>query len=94
VNPPYPDYTSGANNLTASMTRVLEHLLGDKTEFNVFSTPANTTKTYARFSDMADDVVLVRILQGIHFRFADAVARRQGTRAADWAVSHALRPIN
>jgi hypothetical protein len=94
VTPPYPEYTSGANNLTASMTRVLERLFGDKTEFNVFSTPAGVTRTYQRFSDMADDVVLVRILQGIHFRSADEVARREGTRAADWAVSHVLRPIN
>jgi hypothetical protein len=94
VTPPYPEYTSGASNLTASMTRVLEHLFGDKTEFTVSSTPAATTKTYQRFSDMADDVVLVRILQGIHFRSADDVARREGTRAADWAVSHVLRPIN
>ena len=90
--PPYPDYTSGANNLTGSMTRTLEHLFGDQTTFSVFSTPANTTKTYNRFSDMADDVVVVRIYQGIHFRSADDVARRQGTRAADWAISHFLRP--
>jgi hypothetical protein len=94
VTPPYPEYPSGANNLTGSMTRVLERLFGDKTEFIVSSTPAATTKTYERFSDMADDVVLVRILQGIHFRLADEVARRTGTRSADWAVSHVLRPIN
>jgi len=94
ATPAYPEYPSGANNLTGSMTRVLEHLFGDKTEFQVFSTPANTTITYERFSDMADDVVVVRIYQGIHFRTADEVARRQGTRAADWAVSHVLRAID
>ena len=93
ATPPYPEYPSGANNLTGSMTRVLERLLGDKTPFDVFSTPANSTIHYQRFSDMADDVVVVRIYQGIHFRTADEVARRQGTRAADWAVSHVLRPI-
>ena len=92
--PPYPAYTSGANNLTGSMTRTLGHLLGDKTTFSVFSTPANVTKTYHRFSDMAADVVDVRIYQGIHFRFDDTVARRTGTRAADWAVSHFLRPLH
>jgi len=94
ATPPYPEYPSGANNLTGAMTRVLERLLGDKTEFAVFSTPANTTITYSRFSDMADDVVVVRIYQGIHFRTAEDVARRQGTRSADWAVSHVLRPIH
>jgi hypothetical protein len=92
VTPPYADYTSGANNLTASITRTLELFFGDQTTFSVFSTPANTTKTYQRFSDMADDAVNVRIYQGIHFRSADEVARRQGTRAADWAFSHVLRP--
>jgi hypothetical protein len=93
VTPPYPDYTSGANNLTGAMTRTLELMFGDKTTFIVTSTPANTSKTYDRFSDMADDVVDVRIYQGIHFRSADQVARRQGTRAADWAFSHFLRPL-
>jgi hypothetical protein len=92
VTPPYADYTSGANNLTASITRTLELFFGDQTTFSVFSTTANTTKTYQRFSDMADDAVNVRIYQGIHFRSADEVARRQGTRAADWAFSHVLRP--
>jgi hypothetical protein len=43
---------------------------------------------------MAQDVVDVRIYQGIHFRSADEVARRQGKRSADWAVSHVLRPIH
>jgi hypothetical protein len=92
--PPYPDYTSGANNITAAITRTLALLFGDKTTFSVFSTPVNRTITYSRFSNMADDVVEVRIYQGIHFRSADIVARRQGTRAADWAFSHFLRPLH
>ena len=94
ATPPYPEYTSGANNLTGAMTRTLELFFGDKVTFTVTSTPVNKSKTYHRFSDMADDVVNVRIYQGIHFRTADAVARRQGTRAADWAFSHYLRPLN
>lgn len=94
VMPPYPEYPSGANALTGSITRTLAHLLGDKTTFSVFSTPANATITYDRFSDMADDVVDVRVYQGIHFRSGDEVGRRQGTRAADWAISHFLRPLD
>jgi len=91
ATPAYPEYTSGANNLTGAMTRTLELYFGDRTTFTVFSTPANTTKTYHRFSDVAADVVDVRIYQGIHFRSADEVARRTGTRAADWAFSHFLK---
>lgn len=93
ATPPYPEYTSGANNLTGAMTRTLERFFGDRMTFTVTSTPVNQTKTYDRFSDMADDVVDVRIYQGIHFRSADEVARRQGTRSADWAFSHILRPL-
>ena len=93
ATPAYPDYTSGANNLTAATMRTLAHFFGDQTTFSVFSTPANASKTYNRFSDVADDVVVVRIYQGIHFRSGDEVGRRSGVRAADWAFSHFLRPI-
>ena len=92
ATPPYPDYTSGANNLTGAMTRILEHSLGDKVTFSAINA-LSQTRTYDRFSDMAQDMVDVRVYQGIHFRFADEVARRQGKRAADWAFSHFLRPI-
>jgi hypothetical protein len=39
-------------------------------------------------------VVNARIYEGIHFRFADAVGRRQGTRAANWAFAHFLTPLD
>jgi hypothetical protein len=90
--PSYPDYTSGANALTGAMTRTLARLFGDKVTFLAIN-PLNQTKTYHRFSDLAQDMVDVRVYQGIHFRSADEVACRQGTRAADWAVSHFLRPL-
>jgi hypothetical protein len=92
--PPYPEYPSGANSLTGAMTRTLERLFGDKMTFSVMSAFVNQTKTYYRFSDMADDVVNVRIYQGIHFRTADEVARSHGTRVADLAFSHYLRPLH
>jgi hypothetical protein len=91
--PPYPAYTSGATNLTGAMTRTLELFFGNKLTFTVTSTSAQTSKTYDRFSDMAEDVVNVRIYQGIHFRTDDEVALRQARRAADWAYSHVLRPL-
>jgi hypothetical protein len=95
ATPPYADHTSGANNVTGAITRVLELLFGDKNDFVVTSVIAGTTPIqYHRFSEMADDVVDVRIYQGIHFRRADVVGRRQGKRSADWAVSHVLKPTN
>jgi len=34
-----------------------------------------------------------RIYQGIHFRFADVEARKQGRHVAQWAFGHFLRPL-
>ena len=63
--------------------------------FTVTTTVAGVPpRTYTRFSDVSDDVVEARILMGIHFRFADTVARRQGFQSADWAFSHILRPAH
>jgi hypothetical protein len=96
-DPPYPDYTSGANSITNAFMRTLGLFFGDDAfTFDVTSTVAavvQKTRTYSRFSDVSLDVVEARILLGIHFRFADVVARRQGKQAADWAFSHILRPL-
>ena len=95
--PNYPEYTSGANNLTGSFTTILKKFFKtDRFEFTVTSNaPLAVVKsrTYQYFSDAADEVVEARILLGIHFRSADEVARKQGTRVARWAFKHVLRPV-
>lgn len=97
LNPNYPDYTSGANSLSGSVTRMLAHFFGtDEVTFSITSNyplAIQKTRTYSRFSDAAEDVVNARILLGIHFRFADTAARRQGRRVSDWAFRHVLRPL-
>jgi hypothetical protein len=96
--PNYPDYTSGANNLTGAVTRMLALFFGtNEMAFSVTTTnPAamQQTRTYSRFSDAAHDVVNARIYEGIHFRSADVAARRQGQQVSSWAFRHFLRPVN
>ena len=96
-NPNYPDYTSGANNVTAAMTRTLELFFGtDKAAFEVTSLAplaVRKVRRYYRFSDAAEDVVDARVYLGIHFRFADVAARNQGRRVADWTFNHFLLPL-
>jgi hypothetical protein len=99
VNPAYPDYTSGANNVTGSATRALALFFGtDEMTFDVTTTNTGPTvvdtRTYNSFSDVAEDVVNARIYEGIHFRFADTLARKQGKHVAQWAFSHFLRPLD
>ena len=95
--PPYPDYTSGANNLAGSFTTIVALFLdADEVTFKVTTTAAQANpneRTYHRFSDLADDVVDARIYMGIHFRFADTAAREQGTQIATQAFNGFLRPV-
>jgi hypothetical protein len=96
-NPNYPDYTSGANNVTGAMTRTLSQFFGrDRLTFEVTTLAplaVQKTRTYNRFSDAAQDVVDARILLGIHFRFADTAARKQGQQVAEWTFNHFLLPL-
>ena len=97
--PNYPDYSSGANNVTAAMTKSMELFFGtDERTFTVTSNSANLpadkrSRTFARFSDAASEVVEARIYLGYHFRFADTAAREQGSRIARWAFTHVLKPL-
>jgi hypothetical protein len=97
VTPPYPDYTSGANSLAASILTSAQLFFGtDDLPFTVTSSVANllqNPRPYTRFSDAMQDIVEVRILQGIHFRSADEEGRRQGARVAHWVFQTYLRPV-
>jgi hypothetical protein len=97
VTPNYPDHSSGANNVTAAVTQSLALFFHrDHFTFSVTTTnlgPTNQdTRIYHRFSDARADVVEARILEGIHFRFADTVGRRQGRQVANYVFRNFLRP--
>jgi hypothetical protein len=95
--PPYPDYTSGANNVTSSLVNILKlYFQTDKFSFELKSNnPAANppTREYKHFSEWTADVVEARILQGIHFRTADILGRKQGLHVARWVFKHYLRPV-
>jgi hypothetical protein len=99
TTPNYPEYSSGANSFTGAVTRMLalffetDHLTFDVTTTNPGPT-IDDTRTYNRFSDAAHDVVNARIYEGIHFRFADEVGRKQGRQVADWIFKNYLRPVH
>ena len=96
--PNYPDHTSGANNLIGALTRTLKLFFGtDEFTFSVTSTHPRAIqkeRQYRRFSDMAEDVVNVRIDEGIHFRAADEAGRKQGRRVAAWVFENFLQPLD
>jgi len=97
ATPAYPDYTSGANCLTAAVLTTLQlHFGTDEFEFSIPSAVQGlmtNPRVYERFSDAMQEMVEVRILQGIHFRSADEQGRRQGGRVAHWTFQKFLRPV-
>ena len=99
TTPNYPDYTSGANNFASAVTTMLEHFFEtDHLTFSITTTnvgpTAQDTRTYNRLSDAAQDVVDARVYSGIHFRFADEAARKQGRLVANWTFKNFLRPLS
>ncbi|MCM3870537.1 MAG: vanadium-dependent haloperoxidase [Pyrinomonadaceae bacterium] len=99
VTPPYPDHTSGANNFSSAALGTLELFFGrDRMTFSITTTNVGPTiqdtRTFRRFSDARQEVVDGRIYEGIHFRFADEAARKQGIQVAGWAFENFLRPLH
>ena len=93
ATPNYPDYTSGANSNAGATTEILKLFFRtDRVDFSVVG--PTSSRFYTRFSDAADDVVEARILQGIHFRFADTAGRSSGMRVARWVYKYFLRSLD
>ena len=96
-NPNYPDYTSGANNITGAMSRTLALFFGtDHMTFRLTTlAPAAVKKarSYSRFSAAAEQCVSARVYLGIHFRFADKAAKKQGEKVAEFVHDHFLLPV-
>ena len=98
ATPPYSDHTSGANNFSGSSMRAMSLFFDtNQMEFQIATTnpgpTQNDIRLYSKFSAVRDEVEEARILQGIHFRFADADGRRQGEHIAQWAHAHFFRPV-
>jgi hypothetical protein len=98
TTPPYPDYTSGANSVSGAVTKSLELFFGqDDIPLTLTSTAPTAIKkvrTYPSFSAASQEVVNVRVLQGIHFRFADVEARKVARAVAEYAHDNYLRPVS
>jgi hypothetical protein len=99
VTPPYPDYTSGANNGTSALINTFRLFFGtNRMTFSITTTnlgpTIQDTRMYHRFSQVTTEVVDARIYEGIHSRFADTAARKQGKQVAHWAFKNFLRPLD
>lgn len=96
--PPYPDYSSGANAVSGAVTASLakffetDHMNFELTTTNTGPT-AQDTRSFTRFSQAAQEMVEGRIYMGIHFRFADTASREMGEEIAAYGYRNYFRPV-
>ena len=98
LNPPYPDYTSGANGVSSAALYSMEHFFEtDSMDFSMTTTNTGPTiqdtRNYTSFSQATQEVVDGRVLLGIHFRFADEASRELGRNVVKWGYKNYLRPL-
>lgn len=106
--PGYPDEPSGYNCYTGGFWQSARFFFGtDKFAFSLSSpgVAANplagnpvgvpgSTRTYTRFTDVVDDTINGRILNGFHFRTADVHGAWIGKKAAQWVEKHYFEPVD
>ena len=102
ASPGYPDEPSGYNCYTGGFWQSARFFFGtDKYEFSLTSpgVPANplagnpiavpgSMRTYDRFTDVIDDTINGRILNGYHVRTADEHGAWIGKKVAQWIDKH------
>jgi hypothetical protein len=108
ATPPYPENPSGYNCYTAGLWHSARLFFGtDKVSFQLTSpgVVANplagnpigvpgSTRNYVRFTDVIDDTIDGRILNGFHFRSADVQGAWLGKKAAQWLDKHYFGPVD
>jgi hypothetical protein len=103
--PASPEYDSGHSVEGGAAAQVLKRFFGtDTLSFSTCSTtlpagstcsdPSPVTRSYASFSQAADENAFSRILVGFHFRKAVTEGIKHGRKIANRAVNHFLRPVH
>ena len=104
---PYPDNPSGYNCYTAGLWHSARLYFGtDKYSFSLTSPGvaanpaagnpvgvAGSTRNYTRFTDVIDDTIDGRIMNGFHFRSTDVQGAWLGKKAAQWLDKHFFGPV-
>jgi len=95
TTPPYPEYPSGYNGVTATVSQGLADVFQTRhLELTLTSTAVPDVRHYDSGAALRQDVVDARVWLGIHFRTADTAARDMGIRLADWALGHYFQPVH
>jgi hypothetical protein len=93
--PPFPSYPSGNAAFGAAARRVLERTLGADGHAIRLASPLvpDVVLRYTSWKQFTDDGDDARIYGGVHYRFDQQEAARQGRRVGTYVLRHWLRPV-
>ena len=94
--PPVQDYPSTHSALGNAGAEVLAEVFGDATPFAFASptaAPGTAPRSFASFSQAADENADSRVQAGLHFRFACKAGQGLGKQVGSWVVATLLRPL-
>jgi hypothetical protein len=95
TTPNYPEYPSGYNAYTSTVSHALENLFETRhLQMTLISTAVpGTQRFYDSGSALRQDVVNARIWLGFHFRTADTASREIGREVAAWTIDNYFQPV-
>jgi hypothetical protein len=96
--PPYPSHASNVTCFSTAAAQSLAHIFKtDAVPFAVTWTGsggnANVTRSYAGFSQLAEEAGLARVYGGVHFMFEIDAAREACTKVADYLGDNYMQRI-
>lgn len=94
--PPFPSYPSGHAGFSNAARRVLERMFGAKGHSITVANPVipDVVLHYTSWKQITDDIDDARIFGGVHYRFDQETAARQGRRVGAYVLRHWLRPVH
>jgi hypothetical protein len=94
--PPFPSYPSGHASFGGAARRVLERMYGKDGHAILLTHPLvpDIVLHYTSWKQITDDVDDGRVYGGVHYRFDQTEAARQGRRVGAYVLRHWLRPVH
>jgi len=94
--PPNQEYPAGHPQQSSAVANTYAKLFGSEpfTTPLVVRNPQGRERSFNSFQQMVDDVVLGRIIGGMHFRNSGVVGADSGRQIAEWVTGHSLQPTS
>jgi hypothetical protein len=92
--PPYPDHSSGHAGFSGSVVATLQDFFGTDKVALTDTNLGGLTRSWTRFSQMIDEIVLARMWSGIHFLNPDKQGAKMGREVAKYREKHYFRRLH